>query len=52
MLGALPIFTKVVSSDNDPFAAIFYTSILGAIIFSIYIFFNWEPLSNNIFLYT
>ncbi|WP_440680506.1 DMT family transporter [Candidatus Pelagibacter sp. HIMB1623] len=42
-------FTKVVSSDNDPFAAIFYTSILGAIIFSVYIFFNWEPLSNNIF---
>ena len=42
-------FTKVVSGDNDPFAAIFYTSILGAIIFSIFIFFNWVPLENNIY---
>ena len=41
-------FTKVVSGDNDPFAAIFYTSILGAIIFSIFIFFNWVPLEKNI----
>ena len=42
-------FTKLVSGDNDPFAAIFYTSILGAIIFSIFIFFNWVPLEKNIF---
>ena len=42
-------FTKVVSGDNDPFAAIFYTSILGAIIFSVFIFFNWTPLEKNIF---
>ena len=42
-------FTKVVSGDNDPFAAIFYTSILGAIIFSIFIIFNWVPLEENIF---
>ena len=42
-------FTKIVSGDNDPFAAIFYTSILGAIIFSIFIIFNWVPLEKNIF---
>ena len=42
-------FTKLVSGDNDPFAAIFYTSILGAIIFSVFIFFNWVPLEENIF---
>ena len=42
-------FTKVVSNDNNPFAAIFYTSILGAIIFSIYIIFNWEPMEKNIY---
>jgi len=42
-------FTKIVSGDNDPFSAIFYTSILGVIIFSIYIFFNWVPLEKNIF---
>jgi drug/metabolite transporter (DMT)-like permease len=42
-------FTKVVSSDNEPFASIFYTSILGAIIFSIFISFNWIPLEKNIY---
>ena len=42
-------FTKVVSNDNNPFAAIFYTSILGVIIFSIYIIFNWEPMEKNIY---
>ena len=42
-------FTKVVSNDNDPFAAIFYTSILGVIVFSIYIIFNWEPMEKNIY---
>ena len=42
-------FTKIVSGDNDPFAAIFYTSILGAIIFSVFIFFNWVPLEKNIY---
>ena len=42
-------FTKIVSNDNEPLSAIFYTSILGAIIFSIYIIFNWEGLENNIY---
>ncbi|MDC1025580.1 DMT family transporter [Candidatus Pelagibacter sp.] len=42
-------FTKVVSSDNEPVASIFYTSILGAIIFSIFISFNWVPLEKNIY---
>ena len=42
-------FTKIISEDNDPFAAIFYTAILGAIIFSFYMFFNWQPLEENIY---
>ena len=42
-------FTKVVSTDNEPLASIFYTSILGAIIFSIFISFNWVPLEKNIY---
>ena len=42
-------FTKVISEDNDPFAAIFYTAILGAVIFSFYMLFNWEPLDKNIY---
>ena len=41
--------TNVESSDNAPFASIFYTSILGAIIFSIFISFNWVPLEKNIY---
>jgi drug/metabolite transporter (DMT)-like permease len=42
-------FTKVVSTDNEPFASIFYTSILGAIIFTIFISFNWVPLEKDIY---
>ena len=42
-------FTKVVSTDNEPFASIFYTSILGAIIFTIFRSFNWVPLEKNIY---
>jgi len=42
-------FTKIISEDNDPFAAIFYTAILGAVIFSFYMLFNWEPLDKNIY---
>ncbi len=41
--------TKIVSNDNDPFASIFYTAVLGAIIFSVFIIFNWEPLEKNIY---
>ena len=41
-------FTKVISGNNDPFASIFYTAITGAIVFTIYISFNWVPLEKNI----
>jgi len=41
-------FTKVISENNDPFASIFYTAITGAIVFTIYISFNWVPLEKNI----
>ena len=39
-------FTKLISSNNEPFTAVFYTSILGALIFTIYISFNWVPIEN------
>ena len=42
-------FTKLISSNNDPFASVFYTAITGTIIFSIYIAFNWVPLEKNIY---
>ena len=41
-------FTKLISGNNDPFASIFYTAITGAIVFTIYISFNWVPLEKNI----
>jgi len=42
-------FTKLISGNNDPFAAVFYTAIIGTIVFSIYISFNWVPLGKNIY---
>ena len=42
-------FTKLISGNNDPFAAVFYTAIIGTIVFSIYISFNWVPLEKNIY---
>ena len=42
-------FTKLISNNNDPFASVFYTAIIGTIVFSIYIAFNWVPLAKNIY---
>ena len=42
-------FTKLISSNNEPFSAVFYTAVTGALIFTIYISFNWVPIENNIY---
>jgi drug/metabolite transporter (DMT)-like permease len=42
-------FTKLISGNNEPFTAVFYTAITGTIIFTIYIAFNWTPIENNIY---
>ncbi|MBL6841176.1 MAG: DMT family transporter [Pelagibacterales bacterium] len=42
-------FTKLISGNNDPFAAVFYTAIIGTIVSSVYISFNWTPLEKNIY---
>jgi drug/metabolite transporter (DMT)-like permease len=42
-------FTKLISGNNDPFASIFYTAITGAVVFTIYISFNWVPLDKSIY---
>ena len=42
-------FTKLISGNNEPFSAVFYTAITGAFIFTIYISFNWMPIENNIY---
>ena len=41
-------FTKLISSNNEPFTAVFYTAILGALVFTFYISFNWVPIENKI----
>ncbi len=42
-------FTKLISGNNEPFSAVFYTAVTGALIFTIYICFNWMPIENNIY---
>ena len=42
-------FTKLISGNNEPFSAVFYTAVTGALIFTIYISFNWKPIENNIY---
>jgi drug/metabolite transporter (DMT)-like permease len=42
-------FNKLISGNNDPFAAVFYTAIIGTIVSSVYISFNWVPLEKNIY---
>jgi drug/metabolite transporter (DMT)-like permease len=41
------LFTKVIAKNKEPFVALFYTGILGSIIFSIVAFFNWTPVEHN-----
>ena len=43
------IFTKLISGNNEPFSAVFYTAVTGALIFTIYISFNWTPIENNFY---
>ncbi len=42
-------FTKLISGNNEPFSAVFYTAVTGALIFTIYISFNWVTIENNIY---
>ena len=42
-------FTKLISGNNEPFSAVFYTAVTGALIFTIYISFNWTPIDNNFY---
>ena len=41
------LFTKVVAKDRDPFVALFYTSIIGSILFSILAFIFWTPINST-----
>ncbi len=40
-------FTKFISGNNDPLVALFYAAVVGAIVFSIYVMFDWTPIENK-----
>ena len=42
------LLTKVVAKDKEPFVALFFTSIIGSVMFSILAYFYWTPIVYNI----
>ena len=40
-------FTKFISGNNDPLVALFYAAIVGAVVFSAYVFIDWTPIENK-----
>ncbi|MDC3129551.1 DMT family transporter [Paracoccaceae bacterium] len=49
---AYSLVTRFVGTDESPWTSLFYSAIFGAICYSIYIVFNWNPMSNNALLLT
>ena len=49
---AYSLATRFVGTDESPWTSLFYTAIFGAICYSVYIVFNWNPMSNNALLLT
>ena len=41
------LLTKIVAKDKEPFVALFFTSIIGSILFSILAYFYWTPIEYN-----
>ena len=44
--------TRFVGTDESPWTSLFYSALFGAICYSIYIAFYWNPMSNNAILLT
>ena len=44
--------TRFVGTDESPWTSLFYSAIFGAICYSVYIVFHWNPMSNNALLLT
>jgi drug/metabolite transporter (DMT)-like permease len=38
--------TKIISVNREPFVAVFYSGIVGTVIFSLYTFVNWIPFNS------
>ena len=49
---AYNLATRFVGTDESPWTSLFYSAIFGAICYSIYIVFHWNPMSNNAILLT
>ena len=49
---AYSLATRFVGTDESPWTSLFYSAIFGAICYSIYIVFHWNPMSNNALLLT
>ena len=46
------LVTRFVGADESPWTSLFYSAIFGAICYSIYIVFHWNPMSSNALLLT
>ena len=44
--------TRFIGTDESPWTSLFYSAIFGALCYSIYIAFYWNPMSNNAILLT
>ena len=40
-------FTKLISNNREPFVAVFYSGLVGSIVFSFYSFNNWNAIESN-----
>ena len=40
--------TKIISTNREPFVAVFYSGIVGSAVFSLYTYINWVPLNSNL----
>jgi drug/metabolite transporter (DMT)-like permease len=41
------LFTKIVAKDKEAFVALFYTSVIGSVLFSILAYLYWTPIESN-----
>ena len=44
--------TRFVGSDESPWTSLFYSALFGTVCFSLYIVFNWTPMSTNAIILT
>ena len=40
--------TKLISTNREPFVAVFYSGIVGTVVFSLYTYMHWVPINSNL----